>query len=1114
MIYRQRATEVIMYGSELVAEVLIEQTSTRRFLLMKEDFIRLDFTLDSPIMFRIGSYIDDEIFGRFILLKEQMPKYQSSTGGYHYELQFDADYMHLADTLYTLIGVTYDGHTERHSSDFSLTADLYGQLRSWVTSVQYLGYNIEFDPDIDTNFVKDQTKSPKEVECMKYTNIDSLSALKNICNKWGVEFWFWKESRNNNETLCLKIGKCEFGESPIEMELGKNVSSMSVDDSRKNFANRIFAYGGTTNVAYEYRKVLKTILTKWCKAYYKRGNSKVTDSYDYCFTIFTANTENGTLLKKMFSGTDRESSGGFYHSDKCTEMTAGYATNVNSVSFTLSGIAHAEFSNGFLVSASRNYKVILKIEILCNDQVVKTETKSKSRTTVTDCPGVGYYYKYMHLSMSLEDLVISTYFTEPRSGTFKIRFTTTGYSSQSDDRIYCYFNLYPSSYSIKYKESVCPITIKRPIGPEVTVYAYLFDHLADLQRVFEYSHAEITETAHTWGGVTGFEDNVIIFAKTDKFDEASRGGIRSTHFDDNIYQIQDLAGLLFDDEIAAEDEVNSKDAWTDGTHPYGTFEHAKPILIESANVNIPQRLYVSPLDDPSSLLRIGSNRLRLPKDVGDYVQTSEANNFLERKEISVIFNNIYPKLRLKISGIEEANCTEKQTFEGDNDDVLWQYKQYWVQLSYMDNDTLLVFDKSGMIDGETLRLHFVAPSDFGKTEEGYNGVLSGMTFDLEYMPNGDHIGARQTFEGQPCFKILRNNTYGAKLPSELLPPQIGDMCTLEGVNLRFFNGTSIYSAAEYELMSKAEAYLKALNDGQFTFTCTMLTDWIKGMAILQTEHVAGENILPVELPSPHIFNRGHIYEGRTVRILHDSLRTVLWVHETKSLLPSSSFPFNGQWYACAEPVDVPTGGKIVAEIGNGELAFYGADAGHALVQGNGYVEYINESSEDMQIHIAQRWINKEEVLAEEEFFEYDSETLERTFFFHETDWATVPAGGTIVVEAESASSGIALFDADDDDDIVIIEASAGSQLIWTNNTGAERSVVVALTGAASNTSYVVTSAASDVTIKEYTKMHGTDSRVIGYELKLDCPEDGARYTIGETEAYSRLDKLEKEISKS
>ena len=40
-----------------------------------------------------------------------------------------------------------------------------------------------------------------------------------------------------------------------------------------------------------------------------------------------------------------------------------------------------------------------------------------------------------------------------------------------------------------------------------------------------------------------------------------------------------------------------------------------------------------------------------------------------------------------------------------------------------------------------------------------------------------------------------------------------------------------------------------------------------------------------------------------------------------------------------------------------------------------------------------------------------------------------------------------------------------------------------------------------------------DTRIIGVELSLDKPYDTPKLTIGETEAYSRLKQIEKEITK-
>jgi hypothetical protein len=42
---------------------------------------------------------------------------------------------------------------------------------------------------------------------------------------------------------------------------------------------------------------------------------------------------------------------------------------------------------------------------------------------------------------------------------------------------------------------------------------------------------------------------------------------------------------------------------------------------------------------------------------------------------------------------------------------------------------------------------------------------------------------------------------------------------------------------------------------------------------------------------------------------------------------------------------------------------------------------------------------------------------------------------------------------------------------------------------------------------------GKQSRIIGYEYKLDIPYDTPTYTVGDTEAYSRLKQIEKQLQR-
>ena len=65
--------------------------SKRKFELMKEDYILLKFNLCTPVAFPLGAYVDCD-FGRFEVTEEQSPRWNTSTGGYEYELKLEAYY--------------------------------------------------------------------------------------------------------------------------------------------------------------------------------------------------------------------------------------------------------------------------------------------------------------------------------------------------------------------------------------------------------------------------------------------------------------------------------------------------------------------------------------------------------------------------------------------------------------------------------------------------------------------------------------------------------------------------------------------------------------------------------------------------------------------------------------------------------------------------------------------------------------------------------------------------------------------------------------------------------------------------------------------------------------
>ena len=63
----------------------------RKFTLMKEDYIMLKFSLENPIYFKLGSYVECN-FGLFEVCDLQKPAFNTNTAGYDYELRLDAYY--------------------------------------------------------------------------------------------------------------------------------------------------------------------------------------------------------------------------------------------------------------------------------------------------------------------------------------------------------------------------------------------------------------------------------------------------------------------------------------------------------------------------------------------------------------------------------------------------------------------------------------------------------------------------------------------------------------------------------------------------------------------------------------------------------------------------------------------------------------------------------------------------------------------------------------------------------------------------------------------------------------------------------------------------------------
>lgn len=225
----------------------INKGAKGKFTLMKEDYIILPFSVSSPIPFKIGDYVDlagaldESLGGKLAKIYEitdiQKPTYNTSTGGYDYELRLDAYYWKWKNKIFK--------YTPEHAgseASWSLTAALDVQLGVFLRNLKALGYTYR---GTDFTFSIDDTVENKAV-AMTYDNMNLLDALFSMAgdDKWNCDCWITDN--------VIHFGRNEFGDA-VKIERGVEASAITRSESQGTYATRIYAFGSTKNIPTSYR---------------------------------------------------------------------------------------------------------------------------------------------------------------------------------------------------------------------------------------------------------------------------------------------------------------------------------------------------------------------------------------------------------------------------------------------------------------------------------------------------------------------------------------------------------------------------------------------------------------------------------------------------------------------------------------------------------------------------------------------------------------------------------------------------------------------------------------------------------------------------------------------
>lgn len=215
--------------------MVAEENSVYHVELMKYDYVKLCFKLYDKKSFGLGDYIylqSDGSKQKFEITEIQKPTYDTETGSYSYELQFNAECYKWGNKKYK-----YEPKNVRFEASWALTDTLANHIEVLIRNLAYYGWDFTYN-------IKDVVNATKSIY-IQFDNISILDALTKIAEAFDTE---WIVSDN-----IITLGRVELG-SDIELEQGVNVEKISASNSSQSYVTTLYAFGSTNNLPSNYRK--------------------------------------------------------------------------------------------------------------------------------------------------------------------------------------------------------------------------------------------------------------------------------------------------------------------------------------------------------------------------------------------------------------------------------------------------------------------------------------------------------------------------------------------------------------------------------------------------------------------------------------------------------------------------------------------------------------------------------------------------------------------------------------------------------------------------------------------------------------------------------------------
>lgn len=218
--------------------VVLESSSVRHVELMSKDYVRLVFSTDKKININVGDYVSFSEYGTFYITDPQKGTYNKSTGGYDYDLQFNAPYFLWKNKIYKF----NPGKEGKNETTWSLTGTLQEHMAVFLENLKEYGYSYE----VEDSIYKDD--SSHRVVYIQFDKTNLFDALTQIADKFSYEW-----AVGGSQIVFGNIIRDDFTPA-VGLTMGDNVEDMSAQDSNNDAVNRYYVFGSTRNIPKGYRQ--------------------------------------------------------------------------------------------------------------------------------------------------------------------------------------------------------------------------------------------------------------------------------------------------------------------------------------------------------------------------------------------------------------------------------------------------------------------------------------------------------------------------------------------------------------------------------------------------------------------------------------------------------------------------------------------------------------------------------------------------------------------------------------------------------------------------------------------------------------------------------------------